>query len=1282
VRALPSPSGDVLDLRANAAGDLYVRTATNVLWLSLRNPESGWKPLALEGVVDLSENTGKEVFARRDLKTRFSFYRLSGGEAVQVASAPHEPCNTWYVDATGRLWFQTPERILVVGKDETLIERPMGRPTYGLMFRQPCEWRPGHVALFYASEAVWATPDAVTVRQAPPFAADGTGKGPYRLGLDRLVGGGSNNDGAGTYFLDPKDPEKAPERARLGWDWFHGVATAPDGRLLVLAQTDRNPQFTLFWYAADGRSEVRLEGAENVIRMSQDHRALTGTRIVFALTTVSGGLLPGLLPEEVALLTPSKGLPPRVETNAVGYAAVGNGTVAVFLPDEAVLLTPAKGLPLPRVEHLAAVGEDLVMAGDGKIVVWRTSQPLKPGAGLDERREWQLAGPCARDSNGRMWAFLLDAPGKISRHDGRNWDHFEIALGNRIPTDMTADDLGRLQIGFMDAPSGSLLVAGGDVTHWPSEPIRAWSESITMGASRFSDGSPFRPRHVAAGKGVGVWLYDGRTFNDGRRGYDYCDTPPYNHFWIGPGGVCYRGGAGRLYAYAAGRWTETETPPLSAGPDGIRAEPPAADRRPVVYDGRLKLPMPDTLAKGAARFLALNGNEAFVPAADGGGWVGGYRVFRNAYYPLAGRVYPGTNGHYLVSEKTLRFQPPHALKLEGEVLADGNQRRLACRITGVEPLCKPRLLVFIDGDFQKTLTAPDGGNLPPLPPGPHSVEVYAGDGFGTISAQPLKFTVDCGPEFPVTKLDLGEEWTIKPRRLQTMPPIPADRTGRGYAMEIDADGVVWIFVEGGVVAVSPVERQATFHQCPVRELLSARGRVWAQAGWTQDGLRIVILELRRDGVRRAMELYDDSSYGSRQISADGAGGIWALSQHAAVRWDGTEVRTWNRPLGNTAFVVPTAESAIISTSDHYMVYRNGELSQPVAWPGDLKARRQQPDRTAYSLGRKHLVLPFQRLLLDLDSGRPSDGSIPFGDTYRQGSDGSLYVWKAREFYRISGDDLAVTRLAYSSPPSMPPLFDAGGYEFLAASNGVVAYSAGNESLFLGRAEEGAVEYGWRQGVQPGCTRAIRAAPDGRIWILRASQLLVFDPAQPADTAPSAWPDWREERFFQRLALGAFGRVWYMNPDRSSLPVAYRMDGVKAVPLGQAGKCLIDAHGLRWYDAGLVEANPGCMPVWYASRDKPEVSGGANVARSGIDSYASLQAFPLRDGRFLLRVGAKLHVLDAQGLKRIPGGAVPCGDELDPSWGLRVWPLAGGRWAMVVQSRIYVSPPDLRFDPTP
>ncbi|MBM4148888.1 MAG: hypothetical protein FJ224_07575 [Lentisphaerae bacterium] len=1361
MRTLPAPPGQVMDLRANAAGDLYVRTATNVLWMDIQNPEEGWNALALDGVVDLTENAGREVFARQNLKTRFAIHRLAGANATPVTTTPNVPCEHWYVDALGRAWLQNRERLLVVGKNETLLERPMGQPGYGIRFRHPCEWKPGHVALFFAAEAVWATPEKVTAEAAPAFADDGTGNGPFLMGTDRLVAGGCNNKGMGSFLLDPREPGKAPERLSLGrGDWFYGVATAPDGRLLVSSYAVGVPRGGFVWYAADGRSVVELKSVGPSFGAAPVLREPGKSRVVFAAT-------------------------------GVGYAALPHGMLAVFRPNEAVMITQASGLPLPRVEHVAAIGDDLIMAGGGKIVAWRTTVPL-PQPDAADLREWPLAGPCVRDINGTMWAFLLD--GKISHHDGKQWGEVPIELPNLIPHEMTGDDKGMLQLAAAFAPSGSALFRDGAVTNWPNEPLRAWVESLRQGATRFGDGSPFRLRHMAAGRAEWLWRYDGRSLWDGGREYDYYESPPYRYFWLGTNGTCYRGGADRVWVFANGCWTETEAPPLSIGPDGIRADETGKDRLPVVYDGQLKLPLPAAPAGGKPRSLALQGNEAFI-AGPGGGWLGPYRVFSNAYYTVTGRVYPGTNGHYLVADNTLRYQPRQTLKIEGEVLADGNLRRLVCRIAGSEPLYKPRILAFLDGEFLESIAAPDGVDLPPVKPGEHALEVYAADGFGVVSDEPLRLALDGGPEFEVANLELGEEWTLKPQRLQALPTTVGSRSVLGRALEIDADGVVWILVEGGVIAIDSANRQAVFCRFPARELVAARGRVWTPGNYDNARLLMPVYELRREGPRHAVDLYDDlpRCASGPQLSADPAGGIWALGNRTAVRWDGKRTQSWERNVGFTAKILPLPDGAVLQSYEDCFVYRDGKLGFAIRWSmGDSYA-----DNPLFTLGQNYLVMPRRGAIVALDNGRTIDQKSPPGDSFRMDAGGNLYVWNKGQFSRFSGESLTKTTLAACASPSMSPNHDPGGYEFLATASGTVVYTVGDDRLVVVRADEGMVEYGWQQGVQPGRTHAIREAPDGRIWVLRAAQLLLYDPTQPADAIPSAWPGWRAVPVQERFAVGAFGRVWYGNPkrkgfafsdgtnettwaqrypganaiivsdsgaaaigagtatyllatgkppervqdmqsavlelikrgaksfegdgapavaadgrvyfrgkiwdgqawqpapdgrasldprgeiyllcmERSSLPVAYRLDGVKAIPLGQVEKCLIDAYGLRWYDPGILEAQPGCMPVWYASKESPQVSFDMNATRVGIDPHGSLQALPLGDGQFLMRVGAKLHRLDAQGLTRIPGSAVPCGDELDPGWGLRVWPLADGRWALAVHSRLYISPPELRF----
>ena len=552
-----------------------------------------------------------------------------------------------------------------------------------------------------------------------------------------------------------------------------------------------------------------------------------------------------------------------------------------------------------------------------------------------------------------------------------------------------------------------------------------------------------------------------------------------------------------------------------------------------------------------------------------------------------------------------------------------------------------------------------------------------------------------------------------------------------------------------------------------------------------------VYELRRDGVRHAVDLYDDSTYATRQLAADGAGGIWAISHRAAVRWDGQGTQCWEREIGY-AVVLPLPDGAVLRCPGDCYVYRDGQLGSAIRWSsGDAYA-----DTPLYTLGRSYLVMPRRGAIVALDDGRTLDRKSPPGESFRTDAAGNLYVWNKGQLSRLSGQDLAETRLAACPSPSAPPLHDPGGYGFVAATNGVVMYTVGADRLTVVRSDEGVAEYGWREGILAGPTTAMREAPDGRIWILRRAQLLVYDPAQPADAVPRPWAGWRGVPVVRRFGTGAFGHVWYrdtqrramicsdgtnetswaMNdgygevivsdqgvaavfsgPDtyilvpgekvvrekdqksavlelvrrggkrfegdappavaadgrvyfrgriwdgqtwhraptgrasldprgelyllcggRSAPLVVYRIDGVEAIPMGQATQCLLDACGLRWYDPGLMEADPGCLPVWHGGKDGPELSSDMATTRTKINRDASLQALPLGDGRFLVRIGAGLHLLDGQGLTPLPADAVPCGNAMDPTWGLNVWPLADGRWAFAsADGTVFISPPDLR-----
>jgi hypothetical protein len=138
---------------------------------------------------------------------------------------------------------------------------------------------------------------------------------------------------------------------------------------------------------------------------------------------------------------------------------------------------------------------------------------------------------------------------------------------------------------------------------------------------------------------------------------------------------------------------------------------------------------------------------------------------------------------------------------------------------------------------------------------------------------------------------------------------------------------------------------------------------------------------------------------------------------------------------------------------------------------------------------------------------------------------------------------------------------------------------------------------------------------------------------------------------------------------------YRIEGIKPTPLEYGGKCLVDAEGLRWFDPGLLEAKPGCMPVLHTGKGQRYISTGADTRQIAVENHMPVSAFPSPDGIFLVRVHPLLYVLDGNGMTKLSGDRVPCGAEVNA-----VHLLANGRFAFVTGDRIFISPPDLLLNP--
>ncbi len=117
-------------------------------------------------------------------------------------------------------------------------------------------------------------------------------------------------------------------------------------------------------------------------------------------------------------------------------------------------------------------------------------------------------------------------------------------------------------------------------------------------------------------------------------------------------------------------------------------------------------------------------------------------------------------------------------------------------------------------------------------------------------------------------------------------------------------------------------------------------------------------------------------------------------------------------------------------------------------------------------------------------------------------------------------------------------------------------------------------------------------------------------------------------------------------------------------------------GLRWYDTSLMDANPGCLPVWHAGDGTPRISSTTNSKQVALKPNTRLQAFRLDDGQFLLRIDSELHILGTNGLSPLPSNRLPF-----PGSVRKVCRLANDRWVFVsTGGTAFISPPNARLSP--
>ena len=193
-----------------------------------------------------------------------------------------------------------------------------------------------------------------------------------------------------------------------------------------------------------------------------------------------------------------------------------------------------------------------------------------------------------------------------------------------------------------------------------------------------------------------------------------------------------------------------------------------------------------------------------------------------------------------------------------------------------------------------------------------------------------------------------------------------------------------------------------------------------------------------------------------------------------------------------------------------------EFSDFRAFPDDWSFGHE-----SHLLGRRYLVGPYERRherppstddlkkrftitsikdvgkrptgIYDLEDHELDLHSLPLDVVLRPDGQGNLYVWESKKenFFLLLGQDKRQLGLLYCPPPVREQY--VGEQTFFRTKEGMLIYQRSPDSIITWTEEHGPREYGPRQGITRGHTWAMAEDSLGRVWMVRNSQLLVFDP---------------------------------------------------------------------------------------------------------------------------------------------------------------------------------------------
>ena len=578
-------------------------------------------------------------------------------------------------------------------------------------------------------------------------------------------------------------------------------------------------------------------------------------------------------------------------------------------------------------------------------------------------------------------------------------------------------------------------------------------------------------------------------------------------------------------------------------------------------------------AKGAGRPMSqqvssrapLNGDETYLPVPSCGGWLGAYRYFQGVFLPPLNdaKVYETCFGRLSIdgAGELLSFPIPTELEISGHCEQSDEGWRIDYSVKAPETSRFVRALVIVDGIAEPQLY--DSGVIELSARATGSMaKVWAIDEHGHTSSQPLCVKL----QLPSVEPPVRPQWTIVSKEAnvngvvyQLSNAVAAARNqvmfavGRANARQVGAsrpsqprDALLYFD-----------EVRGQWHTVPTGGVnigglfASPDGAVYGTAAFQPNEVERPFYRVTKSAIYPISEFYNLGFTTDRQavVNWNADSGLWNLGRRWVGRIDGNHWHEWELSIGHDGKLVAGPGGRVLIMADgRFWIGGKDGLSDAFELPSDW-----QSNNYGYLLDGPQVVVHCERRLSEnrrclawaiynTETEQLDTEIIGAWSVLRSDGRGNLFVWDSveRSLRRLSGEDLTVTEMPYIDLPSgtrhtwRPP-----GVDFIGTRNGDYVYVRDADSLFTWNENNGVTRHDWRQGIQSGNTHSIQEGPDGRVWITRNREIVIYDPEGVVTEKYARFEEWSEIDIASDPCRGFDGSVWAWKADLSGV---IRFDG--------------------------------------------------------------------------------------------------------------------------------------------